>query len=97
MPRHCQARIGRAAPRVADQRVLAIELRRRLLKQFSEMKQVGEHSLATSGASCTAAAAQEAEIVHQAAQHRQHALFAPNLAIGAGTASPVPPRRARRG
>ena len=84
--------IGALLREVADQRVLAIELRRRLLKQLGEMKQVGEHSLATSRAGCSREQPRrKPEIVHQATQHRQHALFAPDLAIGAELHHPCLP------
>ena len=66
---------------VADQGVLAVEQAAGLLEQLGQVQQVGEAALAAGAGG--EQAGRHAEVVEQPAQHRQHALAAPAVAVGA--------------
>ena len=65
---------------MSDQGLLAIQFGRRLLQQLAEVQQVGQHSLAIAASHQRLG---QLEVMQQTAQHWQHALLAPNLAITA--------------
>ena len=74
---------------VPHQRVLAVDQRAGLLQQLGQVQQVGELALV--------AARQQPprhpEVVQQPAQHRQHALALPALAVAAKLHQPLVPVR----
>jgi hypothetical protein len=74
---------------VADQGVFAVEQAAGLLEQLGQVQHIGEAALA--GAAGGQQARRHAEIVEQAAQHRQHALAAPAVPVGAELQHPLVP------
>ena len=65
---------------MADQRLLTVQFRGGLLHQFRQVQKIGQYALAITALH---QGLRQMEVVKQAAQHRQHALFAPQLAIAA--------------
>jgi hypothetical protein len=76
---------------MAEQRVLAVEQGPRVLQKFGQVEQIGQHALAVAppgSARARLAARPEqprrnVEVGEQAAQHRQHALSTPTVAVTA--------------
>ncbi|MND94300.1 hypothetical protein D3C80_865130 [compost metagenome] len=66
---------GQMLAQVADQRLLAIEFGGRLLQQFGQVQQVGQHSLTVTAGHQHL---RQVEVMEQAAQHRQHTLATPD-------------------
>ncbi|MNK83735.1 hypothetical protein D3C87_1035600 [compost metagenome] len=73
---------------MTDQRLFAIQLGGGLLQQFAKVQKVGQHPLAIAARDqCLG----QLEVMQQAAQHGQHALLAPDLAIAAELHDPCFP------
>ncbi len=71
---------GQQLAEVADQRLFAVQFAGGLLQQLGQVQQVGQHPLAIV---LPHQALRQAEVLQQQAQHRQHALALPALAIAA--------------
>ena len=65
---------------MADQGLFAVQFRRRLLQQLTEVQQVGQYSLAIAAGH---QGLRQFEVMEQAPQHRQHALGTPDRTVAA--------------
>ena len=79
--------VGALLGQMADQRMLAVELPAGLLHQLGQVQHIGQRAFVVPGQQ----PARHLEVVQQAAQHRQHALAPPHLAVTTELQHPLLP------